>query len=172
MPFLLHHHATVICDHTDGCKFHKCRENLHFCGKSSNRWHWGTCAWPTPWADCVEPCWSGHLWESLVALDGSAESRVPGSLLAARRNVISEHRTQSYVWHSTAIEQNWLSEANKMYANGYNLVTLNWFLWPTSRDYWKTIISTSHMARCVPFAVARNRRNFAYFSLWHRKYGR
>ena len=35
---------------------------------------------------------------------------------------------------------------------------------------------TSHMARCVTFAVARirvgNRRNFAYFSLWHPKYGR
>jgi len=35
---------------------------------------------------------------------------------------------------------------------------------------------TSHMARCVTFAVARirveNRRSFAYFSLWHPKYGR
>jgi len=35
---------------------------------------------------------------------------------------------------------------------------------------------TSHMARCVTFAVARirvgNRRNYAYFSLWHPKYGR
>ena len=32
------------------------------------------------------------------------------------------------------------------------------------------------MARCITFAVARicveNRRNFAYFSLWHPKYGR
>jgi len=32
------------------------------------------------------------------------------------------------------------------------------------------------MALCVTFAVARirvgNRRNFAHFSLWHRKYGR
>jgi len=42
------------------------------------------------------------------------------------------------------------------------------------------------MARCITFSVARirvkglpfhcrhvgNRRNFAYFSLWHRKYGR
>jgi len=35
---------------------------------------------------------------------------------------------------------------------------------------------TSHMARCVTFAVARirvgSRQNFAYFSLWHPKYGR
>jgi len=34
---------------------------------------------------------------------------------------------------------------------------------------------TSHMAQCVTFAVARIRvkgRNFAYFSLWHRKYGK
>jgi len=45
--------------------------------------------------------------------------------------------------------------------------------WPTDRQ---TDRQTSHIARCVTFAVARirvgNRRNFAYFSLWHRKYGR
>jgi len=39
----------------------------------------------------------------------------------------------------------------------------------------QTDTQTSHMAWCVTFAVARirvgNRRNFAYFSLWHPKYG-
>jgi len=45
-----------------------------------------------------------------------------------------------------------------------------------SRASTKNKNKTSHMARCITFVVARirvgNRRNFAYFSLWHPKYGR
>ena len=75
---------------------------LHFCGRSSNRWHWGTCALPTPSADCEVPCSSEHLSVFLSRPGDLAASREPGLLQVSHRNEILERRTQSYVSHSTA----------------------------------------------------------------------